>query len=187
MKLSFQKLDLPSEKQILVEWLSSSPWPFHGNSVLSSVEVEQMISEGVFDGTNNQSFWIIADQQTRIGYVRLFDLNDIGDGTPLFDVRVKPEFTGQGIGYQAVQWLQNYVFEQWPMLHRIEGTTRQDNMAMRRVFKKCNFTKEGHLRNSWRTSEGQYHDTIVYGILRADWLAGKPGEVNWDDEPSLET
>jgi hypothetical protein len=76
MKLSFQKIDLPSEKQILVEWLSPSPWPFHGNSVLSSVEVEQMISEGVFDGTNHQSFWITADQQTRIGYVRLFDLDE---------------------------------------------------------------------------------------------------------------
>lgn len=98
-----------------------------------------MIVEGMFDGTNHQTFWIFGNQETRAGYIRLFDLDDIGDGSPLFDIRLKPEHRDQGIGYQAVSWLVNYMFEQWPTLHRIEGTTRQDNIGMRRVFEKCNF------------------------------------------------
>jgi RimJ/RimL family protein N-acetyltransferase len=184
MKLIFRKLDLSKEKQLLVEWLSTSTWPFHGNSNLSPEKVEKMIVDGVFDGTNHQTFWIVAEKGMPVGYVRLFDLDDIGDGTPLFDVRLKPESRGRGIGYEAVRWLLDYMFEKWPELHRIEGTTRQDNIAMRRVFQKCNFVKEGHLRKAWKTTPGLYYDAILYGILRDDWLAGKAGLVDWHDEPS---
>jgi len=177
MRLIFKKLDLPAENQMLVDWLSSSAWPFHGNTNLPPERIQQMIQDGFFDGSNHQTFWVL-NGQARIGYIRLFDLDDIGDGIPLFDVRIKPENRGQGIGRHAVSWLVNYMFQQWPELHRIEGTTRHDNLAMQRVFQKCNFVKEGHLRRAWKSNDGQFHDTIVFGILREDWMAGKAGSID---------
>lgn len=180
MELKFNKVNLPPESQILIDWLSSSPWPFHGNPNLSPEKVQSMISDGVFDGENHQTFWVLFGE-SRVGCIRLFDLEDIGDGAPLFDIRLKPESRGHGIGVKAVQWLVQYMFEQWPALHRIEGTTRQDNIGMRKVFEKCHFAKEGHLRNSWKTQDGDFRDAILYGILREDWQSGKVGTVNWEE------
>jgi RimJ/RimL family protein N-acetyltransferase len=169
MELTFRKIDLPSERAALIDWLSSQRWPYHGNTNLSPERVEEMIREGIFSGPNHQSFWIFGERPSPIGFIRLFDLDDIADGTPMFDIRLAPEFRGKGVGHKAVSWLVRYMFENWPELHRIEGSTRHDNWAMRRVFEKCGFVQEGHLRQAWRTKEGRYFDAILCGILRSDW------------------
>ena len=36
------------------------------------------------------------------------------------------------------------VFTEFPDIDRIEGTTRQDNRAMRRTFIRCGYVKEAH-------------------------------------------
>ena len=87
---------------------------------------------------------------------------------------------GQGIGRRAVEWLTEYLFETWPILDRIEATTRQDNLAMRKALIRNHYAKEGHYRKAW---DG--HDTIQYAILREDWQSGTVSPVNWDDEPTL--
>jgi RimJ/RimL family protein N-acetyltransferase len=182
MELNFKKLDLHSEKPILVDWLSSEEWPFHGNSRLSPEKVLGMIEVGIFDGSDHQSFWILDSNKNRVGMIRLFDLEDIDDGNPLFDIRLAKEFRGKGIGYQAVKWLTNYLFETWPKLMRIEGNTRADNTSMRRVFQKCYFVKEGHHRQAWTTANGQCFDAVHYAILREDWKKQSVTPVNWNDE-----
>jgi RimJ/RimL family protein N-acetyltransferase len=55
-------------------------------------------------------------------------------------------------------------------LHRIEATTRGDNVAMMTVLERCRYVREGVLREAWRSENGERHDTMVYGLLRRDWL-----------------
>jgi RimJ/RimL family protein N-acetyltransferase len=182
MKLSFQPLSLPIERNALTDFLSSHPWPYHSSSQLDREELLEKIDASAFWGPDTQLFWII-NANRHIGLIKLFDLDDVEDGNPLFDLRIHPEFRGQGIGKQAVTWLTRYLFETYPMLRHIEGTTRVDNLAMRKVFVSCSYVKEGHIRKSWPTENGEKLDTVIYGILREDWLNKMITPVLWNDRP----
>jgi RimJ/RimL family protein N-acetyltransferase len=186
MNLSFQTLELSKEKETLASFLSGYPWPYHAGGETTQEELLQNMNEGAFSNPDTQRFWIVTETKERIGLIKLFDLDDVEDGSPLFDLRIIPEFRGQGVGKQAVTWLTHYLFEAHPMLGRIEGTTRVDNLAMRKVFLSCGYAKEGHLRKSWATEEGKKLDTVIYGILREDWQSKAVTPVDWDDRHLLE-
>ena len=51
----------------------------------------------------------------------------------------------------------------------MEAYTRADNQAMRRVFEKTLFQKEGYLRSSWEQVNGKVYDSILFAVIRADW------------------
>jgi RimJ/RimL family protein N-acetyltransferase len=182
MELSFAALDLPREQDLLLEWLCSETWPFHVNAQLSQDIVASWIQTGIFTGTNHQTFWIVAASGEHIGLIRLYDLDDVDDGSPLFDLRIRSAYRRQGVGQRAVRWLTRYLFETYPQLDRIASTTRSDNYAMRQVFRRCGYVKEGHFRQDWDGSDGKKYDTIHYAILREDWSNQTTTPVNWDDE-----
>jgi len=177
MSLRFEKIDLPAESEALITLLTGESWPFH-SGLPTRESVSNAIAANAYDNPDVQSFWIRTAQGQELGLIKLFDLSDIGDGAPLFDLRIKAAARGQGIGKAAVNWLTKYLFEGWPALKRIEGTTRVDNLAMRAVFRACGYLKEGHYRQAW-----QGHDAIHYSILRQDWVSGQSTPVNWHDEP----
>lgn len=183
MKISFDSVSLPNAQDRLVAFLTSEEWPFHVNSRLSQDKVLEMIGEGIFDGSNHKSFWILDETKKEIGFIRLFDLEDVDDGYPLFDLRIRAAYRGRGLGKSAVQWLTKHLFEKYPQLERIVGTTRADNSAMRKVFRSCGYVKEGHYRKDWSSLNGACFDTVKYGILREDWISGNTTPVPWNDEP----
>nr|WP_240506835.1 GNAT family protein [Thermoactinospora rubra] len=109
-------------------------------------------------------------------------LQDLADDTPVFDLRVRQAHRGRGLGAAAVTWLTRYLFTELPGIRRIEGTTRQDNHAMRAVFRRCGYAKEAHYRQAWPGPDGKVYDSVGYAILRSDWLAGTVTPPHWDDE-----
>ncbi|MFC8225032.1 GNAT family N-acetyltransferase [Streptomyces sp. NPDC057287] len=174
----FRRLSAP-ETEPLIHFLTSENWPFHGTSEVDHETVGQWIAEGRFESGENRSFWIDVDGAA-VGLLRLMDL---GDHTPLFDLRLRAADRGRGIGTLAVTWLTRYVFEEFPDVHRIEGNTRQDNSAMRRVFLRCGYAKEAHYREAWPSSDGTVHDAVGYAVLRRDWRSGEVTAPHWNDEP----
>ncbi len=182
MKLNFIPLSFPQDKEGLVAFLISEEWPFHVNVRLTKDKVLSMTEEGTFDGSNHLCFWILDESNTEVGFIRLFDLDDVDDGHPLFDLRIRSSHRGKGIGKIAVKWLTKYLFEKYPNLDRIAGTTRADNTSMRKIFKSSGYAKEGHFRKDWPAVDGKNYDTVKYGILREDWLSGKMTTVNWNDK-----
>ena len=182
IQLSFHPLSIDAERELLADWLSSDRWFYHNNPQLSRKEVLEWVDQGEFTGTNCQTFWIIADPDQRVGLIRLFDLDDLDDGAPMFDLRIQSEYRRRGVGKQALQWLTGYLFETWSKLERTEGSTRVDNLAMRNVFLQCNYVKEGHFRKAWASVDGKRLDAVHYGILREDWINQIATPVNWNDE-----
>lgn len=85
MKTSFVPIKLPQEKELLVSFLTTETWPFHVNNQLTSDKVVKMLDDGLFDGKNHESFWILDETKKEVGFIRLFDLEDVDDGYPLFD------------------------------------------------------------------------------------------------------
>jgi RimJ/RimL family protein N-acetyltransferase len=166
MALTFRRVVVPEDTDILVTLLSENEWPFHGRTALSPDEAAtvSVASAGI------ESYWIV-DHDAVVGLVRLLDLDDVEDGSPLFDLRIGEQHRGRGVGTLSVRWLTKHLFETYETLHRIEATTRDDNVAMRSVLERCGYRVEGVLREAWRNENGSRSNTIAYGLLRSEWLA----------------
>lgn len=122
MELEFRRVVLPGETEVLAEWFSNEEQPFHSKPHVTKERVFELVKEGYYSEPQAQTFWIIArDGQQQMGLIRLFDLEDIGDGSQLFDLRILKRFRGQGIGKIAVTWLTRYFFESRPEPQRVEG------------------------------------------------------------------
>ncbi|MFD9287963.1 GNAT family N-acetyltransferase [Streptomyces sp. NPDC060030] len=177
MDISFRRLSA-FETTPLIHFLTSDDWPFHAVREVDPETAGRWITEGRFEGEGNRSFWVV-DGGVAVGLVRLMDL---GDATPLFDLRLRAADRGRGIGSAVVAWLTRYLFEEFPDVRRIEGTTRQDNRPMRRVFLRCGYAKEAHYRDAWPSPDGEVHDAVGYAVLRRDWLSGEVTAPQWNDE-----
>ncbi|WP_405787489.1 GNAT family N-acetyltransferase [Streptomyces sp. NBC_01367] len=166
----------------LVAFLTGDTWPFHGSPVVDAERARQWAAEGRFGNAETESFWIDGDGEP-LGLVRLMDL---GDSTPVFDLRIRSRYRGRGIGGHALTWLTEHLFTALPRIRRIEGTTRRDNAAMRRTFRRCGYVQEAHYREGWPSADGTVHDAVGYAILRRDWAAGTTTAPAWDDERTTE-
>lgn len=148
----------------MADFLSRHTWPFHGRATLTFDEARQI---KLGPSAEVRAFWI-CENDSPVGVVRVFDLADADEGSVAFDLRIAGECRGRGIGRAAIGWLINMLFAEYPLLHRIEASTRFDNHAMRRALEFNSFVLEGRLRQTWRCEEGIRHDTALYGRLRSD-------------------
>lgn len=181
MKIYFEELAGVHKNQ-LVKFLSSEYWPFHSTTKISAEKLEQQFNDGYFNGSGHRTFLIRNNDNTIAGVIRLFDLGTEPDDdeTPLFDIKIKEEFRGKGIGKQALGWLTDFVFTNYPNKLRFEATTRVDNIAMRKVFEQCGFVKEAHYRKAWPDTNGNRYDCTGYAILREDWQNKTKTPVKFD-------
>ena len=168
---------LATERDRLADWLSSDEWPFH-TGVRRTREDGLAVFDTRFFADDVRSFWMLEDGEA-IGF---FVISDLDDETPMLDLRLRTAHRGRGHGKVALKWLTDHIFTTWPDKIRIEGQTREDNLAMRRVFRQAGYVKEAHYRASWPAGDGKYMASIAYGILRRDWERGEVTPVPWDDE-----
>ena len=178
MNITFEKLQ-STQLQILIDFLTSDTWSFHGVSDPDPQKIRESFGKGFYDSEEAQTFWIIEDGEKKTGLIRIFDLDDY---CPMFDIRIHSSYRGKGIGKIAVNWMTRYVFRTWPDKWRIEGHTRHDNIAMQKVFLSCGFVKEAHHRKAWPADDGTLYDSVGYGILKEDWEKGSITPVNWKAE-----
>ncbi len=174
---------MQEEKTKLIDWLTSDRWDFYVDPTPTRDKISSAIDEGDYHSDECRTFWI-RDSLTdkNVGLIRIYDLLD---ESAMFDLRVKTESRGNGIGKQAVRWLTAHVFNTYPKIIRIEGQTREDNIAMRKVFRSCGYLKEAHYRACWQNESNEYLDSIGYGILKSDFENGTVTPVQWDDEASF--
>ena len=177
MDLAFPAV-VPGDADALARFLAAHEWPWHGTRRLSLDEARARAPSWWAAGVDGR--WIV-DGAEPVGLLRLFDL---GDPTALFDLRVAASARGRGIGTAAVRWAAAHVFTRHPSVLRLEGTTRQDNRAMRRLFERCGFAQESHHRRAWFTDGEPPRDAIGYALLREDWTSGRTTPVPWDRGPA---
>lgn len=75
------------------------------------------------------------------------------------------ESRGKGIGTQALIAGAKYAFEHGA--HRVEGSTDENNLAMRKAFEKAGWRFEGVLKALF-IEDGQPHDYYSYAITKFD-------------------
>lgn len=169
-----------ADRDALIEFLSSNDWPFHVGSRVDRVQAARAIDAGRYQDEDNDTWWIEEDEGRRIGFVRFEDLTS----SPMLDLRVQASARGHGYGLTALSLATQHVFTTMPHVTRFEGTTRQDNVAMRKTFERAGWVKECHYRQSWPTADGQLLDAVGYVILRCDWESGTTTPVPWNDFPA---
>lgn len=163
MSLSIARVVLPDDFERLVDFLCANRWPFHRITQPQTADVAQM----EFANSEVTSYWAGSDGRD-VGLIRLLDLDDLVEGSPLFDVRIAEADRGRGVGAECVQWLTKFLFTTYPGLHRVEANTRADNVAMQSTLRRSGYQLEGRLRESWRSEDGRRYDTLVYGLLRTE-------------------
>lgn len=178
MTVSF--LPAPSDQRdALIAFIAADTYPFNGVPAPTAADVASWIDKGIY----TETFWITLAGTTRAGVMQYQDASAIHAEV---HIRLHAPYRGRGIGTQAVRWLTDYLFQTFLAKHRVEGWTRADNIAMRRVFRGCGYVKEAHLRRDFPVGDGTYKDKIGYAILRDDWRTRTVTPVNWHDEGDRE-
>jgi RimJ/RimL family protein N-acetyltransferase len=181
MEITFSRLDDHGiDRAELVEFLTAHEFPFHSTRRPARAEVERWIDDGRFGDADHASYWIHSDT----GPIGLVVLIDLTDAAPLFDLRLATGHRGKGYGAEVLKALTTHVFTTMPTVNRIEGQTREDNIAMRKTFVRAGFVKEAHYRDGWPVENGPPLASVAYGILRRDWVTGRTTPVVWDDMPT---
>jgi RimJ/RimL family protein N-acetyltransferase len=171
--------DRGTDRAELVEFLTANEFPFHSTRRPARAEVERWIDDGRFGDADHASYWV----DTGTGRIGVVVLTDLTDDLPLFDLRLAAEHRGKGYGVEVLKALTTHVFTTMPTVKRIEGQTREDNIAMRKTFVRAGFVKEAHYRDGWPVENGPPLASVAYGILRRDWSTGRTSPVVWDDMP----
>ncbi|SEP34863.1 GNAT family N-acetyltransferase [Enterobacter sp. NFIX58] len=82
-----------------------------------------------------------------------------------------PEAQGKGYGFESLQALCRYAFEEGD-IRRLTATVTAGNIASRRVLEKVRFRLEGELRESYFLA-GHWHNDWLFGLLRHEYLNNK--------------
>lgn len=83
-----------------------------------------------------------------------------------------PDVRGRGIGTTALARLTDHVFEN-THAHRLDYATWSGNEAMCRVGAKLGWSREAVIREA-REVRGERYDSVMYGLLRSEWVASRP-------------
>lgn len=76
-------------------------------------------------------------------------------------------FKGKGLAKKAVQQFIDHSFHDLN-LRKVEINVASKNAKSRIIPEKLGFTQEGTIR-SYEYLHGEYHDRIVYGLLKEEW------------------
>ena len=96
-------------------------------------------------------------------------------GSTNFEIGIAlSDHRGHGIGTQAQRELVSYLFDT-TTANRLQAGTELDNVAEQRSLERVGFRREGVQRGLYFRA-GAWRDSVMYGLLRADWLSGATEE-----------
>ncbi|WP_040158956.1 GNAT family N-acetyltransferase [Nigerium massiliense] len=86
-----------------------------------------------------------------------------------FGVVFDPDAGGKGFASEATAAVLTLAFDHYGM-HRVQAQCDARNHASAALCGRLGMTHEAHLRQNW-LSKGEWTDTLVYGVLAAEWAA----------------
>ena len=175
--MTFRELDLERDWDALLDLVTTETWPHRTKPVVTEDILREEISHGHYEAGKTVAFLIERDGEV-IGMVAAHELDD-QHSDPQLDFRVRERARGHGVGRAALAHITGEVFARFPKVQRIEGQTRRDNVAMRKVFARGGYVQEAVYRQAW-PGEGGPYDGIGYAILRSDFESGATTPLVWD-------
>lgn len=114
--------------------------------------------------------WVIELKSIRkvIGTIDLVNV-DSRHQCGTFGYCLSANYWNQGIASEALEAMLTYLFTQGDF-HRIEASHLIENGASGRVMIKCGMKHEGIRREKFLGHDGKFHDLVIYGILKDEFL-----------------
>lgn len=181
--ISLTRVDLAgADNAELTAFLTSNEFPFHVRARPTAPQIENDIRAGSWHGEDVETFWIDDGADGRVGVIRLHDLQDT---TSMVDLRLANAARGRGFGTAALRAATDLVFSCHSSVIRFEGQTREDNIAMRRVFERCGWVLEAYYRDGWPVEGAEPVASVAYSVLRRDWAGGTTTPTPYGPEVTL--
>ena len=127
---------------------------------------ERMVGPMTFADT---PFAIETKDGEHIGNTSLFNVSPENRSADFGIMIGEKAYWSKGYGSDATQTLLRFAFEEMN-LNRVQLDTYEFNDRAIAAYVKCGFVEEARRRQA-RWSEGAYHDVVVMGALRDEWLA----------------
>ncbi len=152
-------------------------------SWLNDTEIVQFNSHGVFPNTlkltkeyvehsqsKSQITLAIIDIKTNlhIGNLSIYKIDFINSNADISILIGNRDFWGKGYGYEAFILAIKHCFNTLN-LHRVTAGTTADNIAMQKIIKKLNMSKEATLREAVQR-DNKYIDIYLYSILKREFI-----------------
>jgi RimJ/RimL family protein N-acetyltransferase len=134
-----------------------------------SVAKEELWFEDQLKDKNSHIFGIETLDGKLIGNIGIGELDHRSRRAILGITIGEKDYWDQGYGAEAVITLLRFVFKEMN-LHRVSLRVYEFNYRAIRCYEKCGFVSEGRLRQA-HFHDGDYHDELVMGILREEFLA----------------
>ncbi len=130
--------------------------------------------------TNELRLIIETDNGEAVGYANIFNIN-WKNRSAFHGIKISNKRNRQkGIGTDTVMAVMRYAFEELN-LNRLDGAIVDYNEGSKKLYcDKCGWKVEGIKRKAiFKTNA--YHDELVVGILREDYLELIKGNNYWDE------
>jgi len=154
------------------DWMNYDAPYYKSNDEKISDEYKKKLTERVKNQTfkTSRQQLIIADSQTNvlIGMVSRYweskETNWMCNGLCIFD----PAHWSKGIGYEALGLWNQYLFDSFEEIVRLDLRSWSGNHGMIRLAEKIGYQLEATFRKA-RIVNGKYYDSVGYGVLREEW------------------
>ncbi|MBI4758784.1 MAG: GNAT family N-acetyltransferase [Chloroflexi bacterium] len=133
-----------------------------------SVAAEEKWFERQLEDKDTRVLAIETKDGVHIGNLGLHNFNYRDSHAELGIAIGEKEYWGQGYGTDAIRTVLKWAFGELN-LNRVFLRTYPFNPRAIRCYEKCGFVIEGRLRQAIYR-DGQYHDEIVMGVLRDEFL-----------------
>ncbi len=157
-----EKSDLPyiyqqeNSRKVMALWFEEPYTSFD--------ELQILYDRHVLDQTERR--FVIEDHDDFIGVVELMYIDNLHRNAEI-QIIINSEYQGQGYAQASILKGLDYAFKVLNM-HKVYLYVDVSNAAAIHIYRKVGFVEEGHLRQHF-FAEGAYHDSLVMGILAAEF------------------
>jgi len=135
---------------------------------VSRYQEEKWIEKALDEGNlRNKVFALETKDRIYLGGIGLHRIDWENRNAEVGIVIGKKEHWNKGYGTDAMMTMLDFAFNQMN-LHRVYLRVYEYNERGIKSYEKCGFKKEGVLRDD-RYIRGEYHDTIIMGILKDEF------------------
>ena len=122
--------------------------------------------------------WFVRRKKDKklIGTARLSNIN-YNYNSAEWGFGIDPRLWKYGHVYEIMNTIQLYSFNKL-LLNRLWGATWKDNKRTISSIKLSGMIEEGIMRKALRDYKGKYHDVIIYGMLKKDFLKKNKIKLN---------
>lgn len=132
-------------------------------------EARSFLTERIAEcSSNNVYFWAIEFDGETIGGISASTVDEKNCSCEV-GYCIGYSYWNKGIASEALNAIMGYLFNEVNM-HRIMAKHDIENPASGMVMKKSGMTYEGKLREHYLRRDGTFSDSLVYGILKDEYI-----------------